>query len=150
MEELEVVCQEAARSLLEREGRPVPAAAVLPLPDATKVTTFPDFPDDDPTRFDLLSNFAAEVMVPANAPCWGFVAEAVVTTDTGTVDAVVVAFGARGQRGRVCAAALGDAGLADFQPAEELDAAALPFLRPLQHAADTARPPEQPGGLPVI
>jgi hypothetical protein len=140
--ELEALCQEAARDLLQREGRPLPAAAVVPLPEATKVTTFPDFPDDDPSRFDLLARFADEVMRPANAPAYGFVAEAVAEADAGPADVVVVAFGASGQPARITAAAIESDGLGEFTAAEELDPAALPFLSPLRHAVEAARPPD--------
>jgi hypothetical protein len=141
-EELEALCQEAARDLVKREGRPVPAAAVVPLPEATKVTTFPEFPDDDPTRFDLLTRFAEDVMVPANAPAYGFIAEAVAQTDGEPADVVVVAFGGTGQPPRLTAATFTDDGLGEFSDPEELDPAALPFLSPLRHAAEAARPPE--------
>jgi hypothetical protein len=36
----------------------------------------------------------------------------------------------------------------EFSPTEQLDAVALPFLRPLQHAADTATPGD--GGDDVL
>jgi hypothetical protein len=132
--ELELVCTEAARALVDRQGRPVPPTVVLPLPMATKVTSFPDFPDADGLRFDLLSRFAADVMVPAGAPAWGFVAEA--TADTDGSDLLVVVYGARLHAPRITAAPLDGTDVGDFAPAEDLDPAAMPFLSPLRHAAD--------------
>ena len=156
LEELEVVCHEAARNLVARGSRPVPASVILPLPEATRVVTLPDFPDDDPTRFDLLSAFARDTMRPANAPCYGFVAEAVADAGGQPVDVVVVAYGARQHRPRITAAPLVSAPEADgselgeFTEAEELDPTAMPFLSPLQHAVDHAQPPDDGGGLPLI
>lgn len=150
LDELEHVCQEAARDLLAREGRPLPAAVVLPLPSATRVTTLPDFPDDDGVRFDLIERFAAEVARPANAPCYGFVAEGLAGPSENPVDVVVVAYGARGQPPRVTAATLDDDGVGDFTEAEDLDPAALPFLSPLQHAVEAASPPDAAGPGPIV
>ncbi|MDP8970328.1 MAG: hypothetical protein M3N52_07515, partial [Actinomycetota bacterium] len=110
IDELEAVCLEAARNLLDREARPLPPAVVLPLPEATRVTTLPDFPDDDPARFDVLAAFAKAVMRPANAPCFGFVAEATLDADGGPADVVVVAFGARRLPPRITAAPIDDQG----------------------------------------
>lgn len=146
--ELEAVCREAARGMVEREGRPVPAAVVLPLPEANKVTAVPDFPADDAARTALLERFAADVVRPANASCFGFLAEAVVDTGEGPpVDVVVVAYSARGHHAHVTAAPLDADGLGDFTDAEELDPAAMPFLAPLQAAVDAAAPPDAFGGL---
>ena len=143
MEELEVVCQEAARTLVERLQRPFRPSIVLPLPGATRVLTLAQWPDDDPSRFDLLVRFADDVMRPANAPCFGFVAEAVAAAeDDGAVDVVVVAYGARRAAARIAAAPFDGDGVGDFTESEPLDAAALPFLAPLQHAADAAAPPD--------
>ena len=157
LEELELVCQEAARNLAARQRRPLPATVVLPLPEATRVVTMQDFPEDDPTRFDLLSAFAAETMRPANAPCYGFLAEAVAEAEGEAVAVIVVAYGARRRGARVTAAPLevgadGDAQVGEFAPSEELDPTALPFLSPLQHAVDEAEPAEDGGGagLPII
>jgi hypothetical protein len=139
MEELELVCVEAARSLLARDGRPVAPAVVLPLPAATKVTTFPDFPDTDDGRFDLLSRFAAEVMVPAGAPAWGFVAEASAAGgEHESTDVLVVAYGARLHPARITAAPVVGSEVGEFTGSEGLDPTAMPFLSPLQHAADRA------------
>ncbi|HUH07177.1 MAG TPA: hypothetical protein VML96_05140 [Egibacteraceae bacterium] len=149
MEELEVVCQEAARNMVARQSRPLPPTVVLPLPEATQVAVLQGFPDDDAARFDFLSRFAAERMVPANASCYGFVAEASLEAD-GALDVIVVAYGARRQRPRVTAAPLSESGLAPFGESEELDPTALPFLSPLQHAADSARPPDSDAGLSLI
>lgn len=148
VDELERVCTDAARDLARREDRPLPAAVVLPLPEATRITTFPDFPDDDGARHDLLRRFAEDVARPANAPCFGFVAEGSAASEAGPVDVVVVAFGARGHAPMVTAAPLSAEGPGDFSEAEELDAAALPFLAPLRHAVDAATPsgvPRPPG-----
>jgi hypothetical protein len=142
MEELELVCQQAARTLAEQPQRPVPATVILPLPAATRVLSLPEWPDEDPARFDLLGRFATDVMRPAQAPCFGFVAEGVADSDDGPLDVLLVAYGARGHGARVTAAPLRDDGLGDFTAAEELLPVALPFLSPLQHAADAAAPPD--------
>lgn len=139
-DELERLCQDAARDLVARETRPLPAAVVLPQPGATKVIRLADFPPDDEARFDLLAKLAAERLRPVNAPCYGFVAEA--TLDAGgDQEVVLIAFGARGHHPRVSAAPVEAQGLGPFVEAEELDPAALPFLAPLQHAVDAAQPP---------
>ena len=166
MEELDAVCRQAARDLLARQGRPLRPAVVLPLPDATRVASLPGFPDDDPARFDLLAAFARDRMRPANAPAYGFLAEAAWDTGSGPVDVVVAVCGARGHAPRVTAAPVraGDDGeptLGDFVEPEPLDPTAFPFLSPLQHAADAAAPvgpggtggtegPEGPGDLPIV
>ena len=136
------MCQEAARNLVQRESRPVPAAVVLPLPSATRVTTLPDWPEDDGARFDLLDRFATDVMRPNNAPCYGFLAEGTADAQGTPVDVVVVAYGARGKAPHVTAAALTEGGLEEFVASEPLTEAAFPFLSPLQHAADDASPPD--------
>ncbi len=139
LDELRTLCQEAARELSAREGHPLPAAVIVPLPDRTGVATLPDFPASDEDRFQVLSHFAADRMVPAGAPCFGFVAEAALEAGGDeAIDVVLVAYGAR-QRGTwVTAAPLQDGVMGEFGDPEQLDAAALPFLRPLQHAADLA------------
>jgi hypothetical protein len=138
LDELRALCQEAARELSAREGHPLPAAVVLPRPERTGVATLPDFPVDDEDRFQVLSHFAADRMVPGDVPCFGFVAEAELDAGDATVDVVLVAYGAR-QRGTwVTAAPVEDGAVGEFGDPEQLDAAALPFLRPLQHAADLA------------
>lgn len=141
LDELRQLCQEAARDLVVRHGSPVPAAVVLPLPAQTQVATLEGFPDADEDRHLALSHFAADRMVPSGAPCFGFVAEAeLATDDDDAVDVVIVAYGAR-QRGTwVTAAPLREGKLGEFSPSEQLDPAALPFLRPLQHAADITTP----------
>jgi hypothetical protein len=146
IEELAVLCRQAAHDLVARESRPLPPAVVLPLPEATQVTTFPDFPDDDPARFDLLSRFAAEKMRAVNAPAFGFVAEGTVDGEDGPVDVAVVVYGARNHRSSITAAPFTEEGLGDFLPADELDPTAMPFLAPLRHAVDTAAPPDAIGG----
>lgn len=142
IDELEVVAREAAEKLVDREGRPVPTAVVLPLPHATRVVTLAEFPDDDPSRFDLLHRFAQEEMRPVNAPCYAFVAEATVEAEGRPVDVVVVVYGARGQRPRLSAALLTPDGVGAWGQTEDLAAGAMPFVGPLQHAADAASPPD--------
>jgi hypothetical protein len=142
IEELDAVCREAARNLSTRQERPLPAAVVLPLPEATRVTTLPDFPDDDGERFDLLSAFARDVMRPANAPAYGFLAEATAADDKGNpIDVLIAVYGARSRPAHITAAPLTADGLGDFTPAEEVMPTAFPFLAPLQHAADAAEAP---------
>lgn len=147
--ELEALCREAARGVVERTGRPVPPTVVLPLPSRNTVTTFPDFPDDDAARTALLARFCDEVVRPANASCYGFLSEATlqVTPDEEPVDVVVVAYSARHHHPHVTAAPLIEGGLGDFGATEELDPAALPFLTCLQDAVDAAGPPDAFGGL---
>lgn len=141
------MCQEAARNLAQREQRPLPATVVLPLPSATRVTSLADWPDDDAQRLDLLERFVDDVMRPANAPCYGFLAEGVVEVDGAPLDVVVVAYGARGTHPRVTAAPLSEDVVGEFAQAEPLEPAAFPFLAPLQHAADAATPPDAFGGM---
>lgn len=153
IEELDAVCRQAAHDLLARESRPLPPSVVLPLPEATRVTTFPDFPGDDPGRFDLLARYAAEVVRPANAPAYGFVAEGELAGET-PVEVAVVVYGARGHRPAITAAPFEGDVLGDFAAAEELDPSAFPFLSPLQHAVDEAAAPDalggQGSGLPIV
>ena len=138
IEELELVCQEAARNVVTRQSRPLRPSVVLPLPDATRVVALPDWPDDDSQREHLLQRFADEMMRPVNAACFGFVAEATAGGD----EVVVVVFGARRTGARVMAAPLEGDQLGDFVPSEPLDASAMPFLAPLRAAADEASPPD--------
>ena len=145
IEELEVVCQEAARNIVARATRPVPATIVLPLPSATRVLTLPDWPDDDGERVRLLERFVEDVMRPANAPCFGFVAEAVAGDPP--EDVVIVVYGGRGTGSHISAAPLEGQEVDEFLPSEPLDPEALAFLRPLQVAADTATPPDAFGGV---
>lgn len=148
IEELELVCREAALNLLKRAERPLPATVVLPLADATRVVSMPDFPDADPERFDLLSRFAQEEIRPANAPCYGFIAEAVAESEDGApTDVVVVVYGARNHHPKVTAAPLVGGQLGEFAEAEDLEPTAFPFLSPVQHAVDASDPPDV---LPVI
>jgi hypothetical protein len=147
IDQLAQVCRDAARDLARRAPRPLPATVVLPQPNATRVTALPDFPDDDAERRHLLEYFAADVMRPANAPCYGFLAEASLADGSGSVDVVVCAYGARGRGAYVTAAALETGGpgepphdLGPFSDPEPLDPDALPFLCPLQKAADAAAP----------
>jgi hypothetical protein len=153
IEELDAVCRQAAHDLVERDPRALRPAVVVPLPEATRVLSLPDFPDDDPARFDLMTGLARDVMMPANAPAYGFVAPATVDGEHGPVDVVAVVYGARGHAPRVMAAPLEDAVLGEFTAAEQVDPAAFPFLAPLQHAVDAAAP-GQPSGtgsvLPIL
>lgn len=144
-EELEAVCREAARGLLEREGRPVPPAVVLPLPEATRVHRLPELPEGDEARTAYLARFADEIVRPVNAPCYGFLAEA----EADGHDVLVVVWGARGHQPQVSAAALDDDAMGEWLAAEPLDPRALPFLAPLQQAVDQADPARPTGtGLP--
>src|SRR5687768_2974711 len=132
IEELELVCQEAARNLVQRGDRPVPASVVLPLPTKTSVTALEHWPDDDNERTVLLERFADDVMRPANAPCYGFVAEAIAAADGDRpVDVVVIVYGARRNHPRISAAPLlGEARdeLGEFTPPEPLEPIAMPFM----------------------
>lgn len=145
IEELEVVCQEAARNVVERHPRPVPTTIVLPLPSRTRVTVLEHWPDDDDLRTRLLEQFATDVMRPENAPCYGFVAEGVVAGEDGPLDVVVVTYGARRNHPRITAAALADGEVGEFTEAEPLESLAMPFLAPLQRAADDATAPDALG-----
>ena len=140
IDELRELCQEAARDLATMHGRPLPAAVVLPLAGRTQVTTLPEFPDADDQRFDMLSQFAADRMVPQGAPAYGFIAEAELSDQRDALDVVVVVFGAHRRGSWVTAAELSDDQVGAFSQAEELDASALPFVQPLQHATDIAEP----------
>jgi hypothetical protein len=146
IDELRTLCQEAARDLVTRHEGAIPAAVVVPLPGSTQVATLADFPHDDEDRHRALSHFAADRMVPAGAPCYGFIAEAELDAGEGAIDVVMVVFGARQRGSWVTAAPVGAAGLGQFSDAEQLDPTALPFLQPLQHAADLA----QGGGDDVL
>lgn len=149
LDELETLCREAARDLAAREGRPLPAAVVLPLAEATRVLTLPDFPEDDLGRYELLDRLAHEQVREENAPCYGFLAEAEVANAEGEpVDVVVCAYGARRQRPQITAAVLHENGeLGEWLGTEALDPSAMPFLSPLQRAVDAAQPPESGGPL---
>lgn len=144
------MCRGAARDLLARHGRPVPAAVVVPLPEATRVVLLDGFPDDDEGRRRALAGVAHDVLAPVNAPCWGFVAEASLTAgEAAGADVLLVAYGARGHDRHATAAALVGDEPGEFSAAEPLDPAALPFLSPLQAAADAAAPDRPPGGVGV-
>ena len=135
IDQLRQLCCEAAADLAGREERPWPVTVVLPGPEATRVVALDGFPGDDRARHTALSVFAAEHMVPHDVPCFGFIAEA--TSAEGT-DLLTVVYGARRQRPMITAAPVTGEGLGDFVEPEPLDPAALPFLQPLQHAADLA------------
>lgn len=143
MEELEALCREAARSLVEREGRPLPAAVVIPQQEATRVVSLPDFPGDDQGRTAFLERYAQEVMRPANASCYGFLAEG---TAEGDVEVIVLVYGARRHHPHVTAAPLDGATVGDFLASEELAPAAMPFVAPLQQAVEDSTPPDVTAG----
>ena len=148
IDQLRALIQEAAHDLVDRTDRPHPVTVVIPLPDATRVLSLEAFPEDDAERKEVLSVLAAQHMVPANAPCFGFLAEA---DGPEGEDLMLVVYGARQRGSHLTAAVLTeDGGLSEFVPAEPLEPTAMPFLQPLQHAVDTAAPPEQSGGLPII
>ncbi len=132
-EELRFVCEEAAKKLLADHERPLPPTVVLPGPERTQLVTLPGFPDDDEARHDLLANLATDEIVAKAIPAWGFLAEA----DVGGVPAVIAVYGARKHAPRITAAAVEGTSLREFQPEEELDPTAMPFLHPLQHAVDS-------------
>lgn len=153
IEELQFVCQEAARDLAARQAddRPLTPSVVLPGPDRTRVLNLEGFPDDDERRHELLANLALDEIQGREVPCYGFVAEA----EAEGGDVVVVVYGARRHTPQVTAAPLGEDGtVGEFEDPEELDPTALPFLHPLQHAVDSleAEQPPEPsgqGGLPI-
>ena len=142
IEELELVCQQAARNLVEQQDRPVPVSVVLPLPSKTRVTSLEGWPDDDEGRAALLARFAEDVMRPENAPCYGLVAEGVVVVDDEPVEVLVVTYGARANHPRITAAPIDAEGLGEFTPAEPLAPGAMPFLAPLQQSVDAATAPD--------
>ncbi len=137
--ELADLCREAARDLAGREARPLPAAVVLPGEETTEIVTLPGFPAGDDARAAALADFAEQRMRPRGVPCYGFLAEAELA---GGGDVLLVAYGARGQGARVTAAPFEDGGLAPFLDDEPVAHGALPFLAPLQAAADAAGPPD--------
>jgi hypothetical protein len=143
IDELELVCREAATSLVSRTGRPLPPTLVLPLPESTRVVSMPDFPDDDAHRLELLSRFAEEEMRPVNAPCYGFVAEAVAADDDGNpMDVIVLVYGARNHHPLITAAPLDGDEVGAFTEPESVEPTAFPFLVPVQRAVDAAAPPD--------
>lgn len=142
LDELEAVCREAANDLLQREGRPVPTAVVVPGSDATRVVTLPDLPEDDEPRRQALAELAQRELRPRNASCYGFVAEGLVDGGGVDVEAIVLVYGARAHHPHVTAAPLEGGQLGAFAAAEPLDHAAMPFLAPLQDAVDAANPPD--------
>lgn len=150
-EELRFVCEEAARDVVSKKGRPVPPTVVLPAPERTRLLTLPAFPDDDRERHDYLATFAYDEITAKQAPAWGFVAEG----EVDGADVVVIVYGARQHAPHISAAPFAeDGGLEEFLPGEELDPTALPFLHPLQHAVDSLPPLDEgdtgAGGLPMF
>ncbi len=150
VDQLLVLMEEAARNLVDRTDRPHPVTIVTPLPGSTKVLSLEGFPDDDAARKQALSIVAANHMVPENAACFGLLAEA---TGPGGEDLLVAVYGARHRGAFVTAAILDEGGLGEFAPPEPLDPDAMPFIQPLQHAADMSEPPDDVSGvagLPII
>ena len=140
-EELRFVCQEAAVDVLDQQGAVRPTV-VLPGKDKTRLLALPQFPDDDEARHELLANLAADEIVEGQVPCWGFLAEAELEDGS---DIVVAVYGARKHAPHLTAAVkLDDGTLDEFLPAEELDATAMPYLHPLQHAVDALPAIETP------
>jgi hypothetical protein len=143
IEELELVCREAAEQVVARGDRPLPPTVVLPLPEATRVVALPDFPDDEDGRAALLTRFADEEMRTANAAAYGFVAEAVAADEAeDPVDVVVVVYSARNHHPLIVAAPLEGDRIGAFTEPEPVAPSAMPFLLPLQQAVDAARPPD--------
>lgn len=149
LDQLLLVVEEAALHLVRHGTRPYPFTVVVPLEGSTKVMSIAGFPDDDAERSEALSVFAARHLVPANAACFGALAEAIGPRGE---DLLMAAYGARRRGSFVTAATLGQGGLGEFATPEPLDPAAMPFLRPLQHAVDLAEQPSTPpgGGLPIV
>lgn len=149
IDQLHALMEEAARDLVARTPRPHPVTVVVPLPDATKVLALEGFPDADEDRKAVLSVVAAEQMVPGNAPCFGFLAEA---TGPAGEDLLLVVYGARQRGSHLTAALLDEDGLGEFAPSEPLEPTAMPFVQPLQHAADLASADDPAGGegLPLF
>lgn len=143
-EDLRKLTIAAAMDLADRAARPIPPTIVVPGGASTQLLTLTGFPDDDEARHEYLARFAADQLAANRVPAWGFVVEA----DVNGVDAVVAIYGARQKAPELTAAPLGDDGLGDFVPSEELDPTAMPFLHPLQHAVDAlpAEPPDRVGG----
>lgn len=131
-DELRYICQQAGMDVVTKRGRPTPPTLVLPGPDTTKLLTVPDFPDDDEQRHAVIAEIALREITANGTPCWGFIAEA----EVGDVDVLVVAYGARRHQPEITAAVFAGDSTDEFMPAEPLDATALPFLHPLQHAVD--------------
>ena len=143
IDELQLVCQEAAEQVVSRGRRPLPATIVLPLPAVTRVVELVDFPDDDGGRELLLTRLAEQELVPANAAAYGFVAEGLAADEGGApMEVVVVVYSARGHHPWVTAAALEGDGVGPFAEPEPLAPSAMPFLAPVQRAVDSARPPD--------
>lgn len=149
IDQLQALVEEAARDLVARTHRPHPVTVVVPLAGATRVLSLDGFPDDDDARKAALSVVAAQQMVPENAPCFGFLSEA---TGPGGEDLMVAVYGARQRGSHLTAARIEDGTLGEFAAAEPLEPSAMPFLQPLQHAADlaTAEDPAGGQGLPIL
>lgn len=150
LDQLKLLVIQAAEELLQRQDRPLPVTVVLPLEGSTQVLSLDAFPDDDAERKEILSVLSARRMVPVNAPCFGFLAEA---DGPEGQDLLVAVYGARRRGALVMAAEVDGDVLSEFTDPEPLEPSAMPFLQPLQHAADMAAAPEDPaggGGLPII
>ena len=108
---------------------------VVPAARATRIVTLPEFPEDDDERAQVLDAVAARELLPEAAPAYGFVAEA----EVDGVDVVVIVYGSTSDPPAIAAAAFTETGeLTPFGDAEPLDAHAMRFLHPLQHAVEQA------------
>lgn len=137
------MCQEAARDLVAHESRPLPAVVVLPGPGSTRLVRIPDWPDDEPGRFALLSALARDEILATSTPAYGFLAEAELA---GGGDVLLVVYGAQDHPPQITAAPFENSELGEFIEPEPLAPEALPFLHPLQHAVDAVQaPPGIPG-----
>lgn len=154
IEELQFVCEEAAKDLVSNRTRPFNPVVVLPRPDKSRLVELEAFPTEEEAQRELMANFANDHLVAEQIPCYGFLAEAEID---GT-DVLLVVYGARKHYPHVTAAGLSDEGLTTpFQEPEELDPHALPFLHPLQRAVDEMEaeatapgPVDGGGGLPIV
>ena len=119
LDQLRMLVQKAAEDLVERTERPHPVTVVIPLAGSTQIVGLEAFPDDDADREEVLSVVAARRMVPENASCFGFLAEA---DGPDGEDLVVVAYGARQRGGFLTAAVLdADGRVGEWVPAEPLE-----------------------------
>lgn len=145
IEELAFVCEEAARDLAQRHGRPVPPAIVLPSPQATRIITLPDFPDDDAARLAVLSHIAQQEILGRSQPAYGFISEAALEDGS---EILVLVHGAHSNPPRISGAFLRDGEVGDFSAPEPLHPDAMTFLHPLQHAVEQVREPPPGPGIP--
>ena len=153
IEELQFVCEEAAKDLVSKRERPFNPAIVLPQPEKTRIVELSYFPPDPDAQRELLANFADDHLVKEQIPCYGFLAEA----EVDGADVMLVVYGARQHHPMLTAAAITEDGLStEFFEPEELDPQAMPFLHPLQRAVDQIEvEPATPGPydgsqLPIV